>query len=737
MNNKANMRKRLIALGIVGAIVAGIILGVCLYIQYRNDQKTVNVLPVGNVAESYWGDQISTSGQIVSDYVQQLYPDSGKTISEVFVTEGQQVSIGTPLLQYDKTSLELDVEAKEIEVKQVDVKIDEAQRQLKKLQNTRPASNSTPRPTRKPGSSSTSTPRPTRTPAATKTPKPSPTKTPTPSNSPIPTPDVGVYSQLDLDSIPYKGTGTTDDPYVFLCKNGYALTPAFFRHMLGLDNATTPTPEPTAQPTPEPTPEEPDATEDPGSQMEWTAEGEDVGEMEKEDEAGGETVTDPDQVGENGFAQESPEPGTKLVSPFAAVFEVREQNSNYGNLVSSLKIDGTNYSAALTLNGLFNGMTAGEIVAGGTVEPQPKGATPTPKPTNTPKPSATPSNNYNDMGYTSAELNQMIKEKRREITNFQHDLKQANLDLEKAKRALENSTVLSTMDGQVTSLVDLDTALAENKPLLVVSGEQQYYVSGTISEAWLGSVNVGDTITVNSWMTGQTYSAQIVSISDYPAEQEGGYFGGESNPNSSSYEFTGVIQNPDDSLTANDYNYVDITMDVQDTTSAEGLYLQRPYLREDDSGYYVMKAGKNNRLVKQYVLVGKAIWGGQNMEIKSGLTYDDFVAFPYGPDVREGVRVVLEGTEGEKPWPDGLEEDPVSSGLLEDGAMLPEDGLTPAPDDGMVVTPEDGISPDGLPEENFGTDSSAVGEESSAVGDEGTEGTQIYTETGEGGVVIP
>ncbi len=162
MNNKANMRKRLIALGIAGAIVAGIILGVCLYIQYRNDQKTVNVLPVGNVAESYWGDQISTSGQIVSDYVQQLYPDSEKTISEVFVTEGQQVSIGTPLLQYDKTSLELDVEAKEIEVKQVDVKIDEAQRQLKKLQNTRPASNSTPRPTRKPGSSSTSTPRPRR-----------------------------------------------------------------------------------------------------------------------------------------------------------------------------------------------------------------------------------------------------------------------------------------------------------------------------------------------------------------------------------------------------------------------------------------------------------------------------------------------------------------------------------------------------------------------------------------------
>lgn len=731
MNNKANMRRRLIAFGVAGAILIGVILSAFLYVQYRNDQKTVEVLPVGNVAESYWGDQISTSGQVVSDYVQQLYPDSTKTISEVFVTEGQQVSIGTPLLQYDKTALDLEVEAKEIEVKQVDVKIDEAQRQLKKLQNTRPVSVTTPRPTRTPGSTSTSTPRPTRTPAATRTPRPSasptPTKTPGPTNTPVPTPDVGVYSLLDLESVPYKGTGTTEDPYVFLCKNGYAITPSFFRHMLGL-NQTTPTPEPTAEPTPEPTPEEPDVSDDPGSQLEWMAGGETVESIEKEDEAGT-SVTEPDQVENSGFWQGSQDPDTKLVSPFAAVFEVREENSNYGNLVSSLKIDGTNYSAALTLNGLFNGMTAGEIVAGGTVEPQPKGATPTPKPTSTPtpNPSATPSNNYNDMGYTSAELNQLIKEKRREITNLQHDLKQANLDLEKAKRALENSTVLSTMEGQVSSLIDLDTALAENKPLLIVSGEQQYYVSGTISEAWLGSVNVGDTVTVNSWMTGQTYSAQIVSISDYPADQEGGYYGGESNPNSSSYEFTAVIQNPDSSLTANDYNYVDITMDVQDTTSAEGLYLQRPYLREDDSGFYVMKAGKNNRLVKQYVLVGKAIWGGQNMEIKSGLTYEDFVAFPYGADVKEGVRVVLQGTEGEKPWPDGLEEEPVSSGLL-------DDGLASVPDNDMAVMPDGGAAPDDGTAGDFGTDS-AVSEEPSVPEGGGEEGITLYEENG--GEVIP
>ena len=59
-------------------------------------------------------------------------------------------------------------------------------------------------------------------------------------------------------------------------------------------------------------------------------------------------------------------------------------------------------------------------------------------------PSPTPSNNYNDMNYTSAQLNQLIKEKKQEITGLQHNKKVAQLELDKAKRTLENATVLAT-----------------------------------------------------------------------------------------------------------------------------------------------------------------------------------------------------------------------------------------------------------------------------------------------------
>ena len=113
MRNK-KLKKRLIVLGVVAVLLAGGIIGGVQYMNYKNDQKTVEVVPMMYVSNTYWGDQTSSSGNIVADYMQELYPDSSKSISEIFVTEGQQVAIGDPLLQYNRESLELDVEAKTI-----------------------------------------------------------------------------------------------------------------------------------------------------------------------------------------------------------------------------------------------------------------------------------------------------------------------------------------------------------------------------------------------------------------------------------------------------------------------------------------------------------------------------------------------------------------------------------------------------------------------------------------------
>ncbi|MCH5353700.1 MAG: biotin/lipoyl-binding protein [Acutalibacter sp.] len=562
-----------IIMSIVAVVV--LIIALWLYLQYRSDRRYVDVVPVSQVADSYWGDQASSSGIVVSDYIQELYPSFDKIISEVFVKEGDEVRIGDPLLQYDKTQLELEVELKEVAVKQADLNLTTAQNQLKKLQNTKPTT--TPGPTAKPSNQPSSRP-PSQGPAGTATP------------TPVPPSDVTAYSRLDLNSVPYAGSGTTEDPYVFLCTPDCVMTTEFLHWLLGT----------------------------------YQSDGSD----------GNNPDYDGDYDGDGNWDEPTPEPtarpGSHLVSPFAALFEVRDGNSNYGQLISAFKLDGTQLSANFQPEDAIPGYGSLDSIE------HMFGASPSPSP-----------NNYNHMGYTAAELKQLIADKKEEIQRLQTAKKQAQLDLRVADSKLKNSTVLSTVDGTVRTLIDLETATAENRPFLVVSGDSTYYVSGALSEGVLGVVQVGDPITVTDYWNGGTYTAEIVSIADYPLEEDSNlYYYGTGNPNSSSYEFTAVV---DGGEGLQNGQYVDISLDLQNNSIANALYVQNAYIREDAAGSYVMIADRNNRLMKQYVQTGRSLYG-YSMEIKSGLTIDDFIAFPYGTDVEEGVRVRLQGTEDEPPF---------------------------------------------------------------------------------------
>ena len=646
MSMQKKAKKRLILSSAAIVLAAGLGVGGWLFWQYRNDQKTVEVQPVSYLSTSYWGDTAQSSGTITSDYIQELYPDSSKTITDVFVTEGQEVSIGDPLLQYDKTKLELDVEAKDVAIKETELKIDNAQNQLKKLQNTKPIA--TPKPEK-----ATPTPKPTK-PTPTPEPEPEPTPAPTPTPEPTTTPaDVTLYSQLDVDAVPYAGSGTTDDPYIFLCTDDCTMTKGFLSLLFGLGTET----------------------EGDGGQESTDGEIAD-GDVTGEELTGGETgdgeITG-DETGDGEDGGQEEESQSQLATPFAAIFEVREDNSNYGELIASFKLDGTQLSANFQNFPQFDGSQTVESVAEA-FEARAK-ATPSP----TPNP-----NNYDDMGYTSSQLKELIAEKRQEIKNYQYELKQNKLDLEKARLALKNSTVLSTVDGVVRTLTDLDTAAASNQPFLVVTGAEQYYVTGVLSEGLLGSVQPGDTVTVNSWENGMTYSAQVVSISDYPLEDGANYYYGTGNPNSSSYEFVAVLGAENDTSTLRNGMYVDLTLSVQEGVEADGgLYLDKAYLREDEGGSYVMKVSRENRLEKAYVSTGKTIYSGSYVEIRSGLEVEDYIAFPYGTDVKDGVRAVIQGTE-EVPYPEDEPGYGVASG--EDSAAADDstDGVI-AMDGGAAV----------------------------------------------------
>jgi hypothetical protein len=68
-----------------------------------------------------------------------------------------------------------------------------------------------------------------------------------------------------------------------------------------------------------------------------------------------------------------------------------------------------------------------------------------------------------------------------------------------------------------------------------------------------------------------------------------------------------------------------------------GIYLENPFLRTEGGRSYVMVMGDDGTLEQRFVTTGKSLWGSYT-EIRSGLTPEDFIAFPYGKNVKPGAR---------------------------------------------------------------------------------------------------
>ncbi|MBR2843014.1 MAG: efflux RND transporter periplasmic adaptor subunit, partial [Lachnospiraceae bacterium] len=83
--------------------------------------------------------------------------------------------------------------------------------------------------------------------------------------------------------------------------------------------------------------------------------------------------------------------------------------------------------------------------------------------------------------------------------------------------------------------------------------------------------------------------------------------------------------------------YCQITM-MQEGEASDAIFIPIMFVRSDEKGQYVMVAD-GNRLQKRYVRTGKNIYGSE-LEIRSGLSVDDYIAFPYGNGENDGAPVV-------------------------------------------------------------------------------------------------
>lgn len=138
MTNKEWSLKKKIIVGVLTAVIIfALIIGIVYVAVYSNMGK-VKVIPVSDVIyEDYNMDDYGISGTISTGITQDVTTEQGK-VSEILVKQGDYVTKGTPVVRFDSTSAQLELEQSKIDLQTKQVDLNNARAKLDLLNNAQP-----------------------------------------------------------------------------------------------------------------------------------------------------------------------------------------------------------------------------------------------------------------------------------------------------------------------------------------------------------------------------------------------------------------------------------------------------------------------------------------------------------------------------------------------------------------------------------------------------------------------
>ena len=566
---------------IITSICAFTLVGIKFYL---NSTNKIDVNSVSTLNTGYWDNPSTSTGLVSNSDRQSVLYDASKTITQVFVQEGQQVNSGDPLLSYDLTTLQSAVDTSQLDVEKAQNAIALAEHELKKLLNT------------------------------------------TPIPDVVEEPEIQDHTPAPLPGVPEKN-GNGLYPYILSLSQAEK---NFTAYKIYYTSTTSEAPEKGPHEKASLWKEEREMKESNNTCWYW---------IEYTYTDGSTNAYDSKDVVEYySDKQQIPNKeiflaGTKQ-NPY--VFKL---NENQGFVYGKLFLDNANLNQYLRFDVYTND---GDIDSSWLVRCD--------------KFTTIQSINEGDMysvishtkeeqkyveveqkqsqdlssGYTEIELAKAIRDKKQELKTLDLGLKKAQLSLSENKALLNDGVIRAKRSGIVRNIKKTSDSLQDGNTFLEVAGGQGTYIKGSISELMLNQIKVGDTISAYCWTSGETFDAKIQSIDTVPSSNSN--YNGSGNPNVSYYEFEAYAK---DASKIQAGEYLELTFNsAGDTTSS--IWLSKAYVKQEGNKYYVLK-DVHGKLKKQYVTVGKIVWG-DTMEIKDGLSDTDYIAFAYSKNAKEGVK---------------------------------------------------------------------------------------------------
>lgn len=561
-----------------GAIAAALAIGggVWYYLGHTNTDP-VYVYQFDFIGMTeYWGDTRESYGPVSTDRIQTVFLSDTQTVNEVLVSEGDTVKKGDLLMTFDTTLSALAVEKKRLEVERAKLQLEDAETRLAEINNMRPMQEGSPDIPYDPGDDD-------RLVTAYDL---------FPSLSPYPRTYDYDGSSAETAIICWMQPGTVVTNILLTAAAQRALELQQANIQYGQSQASD-------------FPEGEEIEEEPSfpetypeySEPEWS-------------EPDGPEPEDPTVPTAPTIPNDPELPD--ILNDFYVVFKSTSDNYSRGDKTvwQGMHI----YRAG----GHYNFSFCDSVIEDYSM-----------------KPAEEDDNDYDfdyGSGMTAAQISKLRNEQQKKIKELQLKLKMTDAEYKIMVTELSDGNIYAETDGKVISVLSEDEAKMNQQPVLKVSGGGGFIVEGTLSELERDSVSIGQEVTIQDWQSGMSYTGSITAIRDFPSGQQGYY--GEGNPNASRYPFVAFV---DDSADLREGSYVSVQYSASDTEN--GLYVQKPFVRTEQGVSYVLVLGENGKLEKRIVTTGKSLWGSY-IEVTSGMTVDDQLAFPYGKNVKPGAKAV-------------------------------------------------------------------------------------------------
>ena len=562
-------------------IVTAVLLVVCLavggiYYVLRANRDPAKVYPVAEISEENSDDYENVvGGEVRTDRLQTVYVSQTQEITEILVQEGDQVKKGDPLLCYNTTLSELQVERKRIELQKLEQDLEKAQKEYRSyfgtnyeipgvvpengesLRSVTPAAllaaaqatglqpelslltQPVPRKSETPGPETTEATGETEPPTEPTEPSTEPTEPSTEPTEPTET-EAGESVEEDVVLTYYVacGDGSEEEPWRIIVASDYAINERLIRSLLRRND------------------------------------------------------------------------------PVYVIFAQTEEDRIDGLVVSAWGMILTPKDESWT----FSLTDAGDCV-GLPVVPETPEEDPEPMPEPEPDP-------WYPSGPTWQELQEIRKELQEKIRDLDLNIRMGKVDLASMEKELGDGMVYAELDGVVMGLIDPETAAAEDMPMLKVSGGGGYTITANVSELQLADVQIGQTVRISSWY-GDVYEGTVESISEYPASADLGGPG----INVSWYPVNIIV---DASANLAEAYWVDVNLGGGSAAS-DTFYLFKAFVLNENGKSYVYVKNEEALLEKRFLTTGRDLYGYE-LEILDGLSREDYVAFPYAKTTEVGAK---------------------------------------------------------------------------------------------------